>query len=311
MTWKTALADLPFGGAKSGIVADVKNISLKQKRNLLFYFGRALKFIAPRLYVAAPDINTGEREMQWFVEGNGSLKSATGKPKRLRGIPHEYGITGYGVAQATLMAAKHIGLNIYDAIVAIEGFGNVGSFTAHYLSNMGANIVAVSDSKGVIYNKEGIDVKKLAQVKKKTGTVIDYELGRVLQNKEIFTLPVDILIPAALPDVINRKNVNYVETKIVVEAANIPATPAIGQILHERSILVVPDFAANAGGVISSYTEYCGHGLKHAFDLTERIIKKNVKLVLEKAEKEKVNPRDAALEIAKERVRKAMVGLST
>jgi glutamate dehydrogenase/leucine dehydrogenase len=265
-----------------------------------------LRNIAPKIYIAAPDVNTGEEEMRWFVEGNGNFKSTTGKPKDLGGLPHELGSTGFGVYHSTLVATKFSKLDIKSATVAIEGFGNVGSFTAKFLHEAGAKIVAVSDSKGVIYNKDGLDVPKLMEVKKQTGSVINYKPGEVLPNEKIFELPVDILIPAAMPDVINEKNVDKVQAKIVVEASNIPAKPEIEEILHKRGILVVPDFVANAGGVISSYAEYRGYDEKKAFELIEKKIVKNTKMVLKRAKKLNVKPRDAALEIAKERVLKAM-----
>ena len=307
MTWKTAMADLPFGGAKSGIVASEEDLKNKErKKQLMVAFGKALRNIAPKIYIAAPDVNTGEEEMRWFVEGNGNPKSTTGKPKDLGGLPHELGSTGFGVYHSTLVAAEFSKLDIKSATVAIEGFGNVGSFTAKFLHEAGAKIVAVSDSKGVIYNKDGLDIPKLLEVKKQTGSVINYKPGEVLPNEKIFELSVDILIPAAMPDVINEKNVDKIQAKIVVEASNIPAKPEIEEILHKRGILVVPDFVANAGGVISSYAEYRGYDEKKAFELIEKKIVKNTKLVLKRAKKLNVKPRDAALEIAKERVLKAM-----
>jgi glutamate dehydrogenase/leucine dehydrogenase len=304
MTWKCSLAGLPFGGAKSGIVADPKKISLEQKAELMRAFGRALRGIAPKYYVGAPDVNTGEQEMKWFVEGNGNLKSVTGKPKELGGLPHELGSTGFGVYHSTLVAAKFAKLDITKATVAIEGFGNVGSFTAKFLSQLGAKLVAISDSKGTIYNPEGLDFQKLSEIKKQSGSVINYQPGQVLPNDEIFKLPVDILIPAALPDVINESNVNEVKAKVVIEAANIPCKPEIEKILHEKGILVVPDFVANAGGLISSYCEYRGYDENKMFALVEKKIKKNTKAVLRKAKKENILPREAALEIAKERILK-------
>jgi len=307
MTWKTAMADLPFGGAKSGIVANEQDLKNRErKKQLMVAFGKALRGIAPKIYIAAPDINTGEEEMRWFVEGNGNPKSTTGKPKDLGGLPHELGSTGFGVYHSTLVAAEFINLDIKGASVAIEGFGNVGSFAAKFLHEAGAKIVAVSDSKGTIYNKEGIDVLKLMEIKRETGSVINYRPGEVLPNEKIFELPVDILIPAAMPDVINERNVEKVQAKIIVEASNIPAKPEIEEVLHRKGILVVPDFVANAGGVISSYAEHRGYDEKKAFELIEKKIVRNTKLVLKEANKLNTKPRDAALRIAKERVLKAM-----
>lgn len=313
MTWKNALAELPFGGAKSGIIADVKNISREKKKQLIQAFARALKPICPSKYIAGPDVNTAEEEMKWFVEANGSLKSATGKPSTLCvkpgekcGIPHEYGSTGYGVSIATAIAANHAGLNIRNLTIAIEGFGNVGTFVAKHMEKAGARIVAVSDSKGCIYNPEGLSAKVLIDVKERTGSVINYKDGKVLPNSQVFELPVDVLVPAALPDVITRGNVARVRAKIIVEGANIPTTPGTEEILYKTGTLVIPDFLANAGGVISSYAEYRGKNPSDMFALVKKKIEKNTKLVLKRAEELKVKPRDAALSIAQERIRKAM-----
>ncbi len=318
MTWKTALADLPFGGAKSGITAPLEVIKNKKKKQAYIQaFSRSIKSVCPSLYVAAPDVNTGEEEIRWFVEANGDWKAATGKPANMCmkmmgkpgeicGIPHEYGSTGFGVYHATIAALKHLKIPLKQATVAIEGFGNVGSFTSSYLSEAGVKIVAISDSKGCIYNPDGIDIAKLKKVKSETGSVINYKPGKVIENKKLFELPVTVVIPAALPDVINESNVNKIKARIVVEAANIPTTPEIEELLYKRGVLVVPDFVANAGGVISSYAEYKGYNPKDMLSLVEKKIKKNTLLVLEKAKKDKVKPRDAAMEIAMKRVREAM-----
>ncbi len=305
MTWKTALADLPFGGAKAGIISK-PGMTEKEKKAFIESFAKALKPVCPSKYISAPDVNTGEKEMEWFVKANGSKKAATGKPKKLGGIPHELGSTGFGVAHATVVALKHLGLSVKGSSVAIEGFGNVGIPTAEYLYKWGAKVVAVSDSKGVIYNKNGLNFKELSEVKSKTGSVINYKPGDVLPNKDLFGLPVDVLIPAALSDSINASNVNSVKAKIIVEGANIPMTPEIEEELHKRNVLVVPDFAANAGGVISSYVEYIGKKPDYMFKLVEEKIKKNVKLILDKSKNRNVKPRDAALAIAQDRVREAM-----
>jgi len=313
MTWKCALAELPFGGAKSGIIANPKKISKEEKLMLVRAFALALKPLSPSHYIAAPDINTGEEEMAVYAIANGSLKSCTGKPADMCvrpgeecGIPHEYGSTGYGVFHAIRVTAEHLGIDLKGALVAIDGFGNVGSFLAKHLMEFGAKVVAVSDSKGCIYAPEGLNYEKLRKVKKETRSVINYKPGTLLKHEELFKLPVDILVPASIPDVINEKNVDEIKAKAVVEAANIPATYQIEKKLHERGILVIPDFIANAGGVISSYAEYIGENPQKMFELVEQKIVRNVKLVLKKSEEEKVTPRDAALKIVKERVKKPM-----
>ena len=314
MTWKCALAGLPFGGAKSGIIFDPKVHPKEKKKEIIEAFARALRPVCPSMYIAAPDVATGEEEMRWFAEANGDWRACTGKPKDMCidaekkrcGIPHEFGSTGFGVAHAAAVAARHAGIEIKGATVAIEGFGNVGSFAAKHLSDMGAKIIAVSDSKGVIYNENGLAFDQLSKIKAATGSVINYKPGKVLSGREIFELPVDILIPAALADVITKENVHRVRAKIVVEGANIPMTPEMEKALHDRGILVVPDFVANAGGVISSYAEWLGETPDAMLKLVEEKIKANVDLVLESAQAERIMPRDAAMEIAKQRVREAM-----
>jgi glutamate dehydrogenase (NAD(P)+) len=313
MTLKCALAELPFGGAKSGIVADPKKLTPKEKKTLVQAFALALKPLCPRMYVAAPDINVGEKEIRWFVEANGSWKAATGKPEELCfkrkdwcGIPHEYGSTGFGVYHALLVAVEHLGLNMDGLTVAVEGFGNVGSFVAQFLSEVGVKLVAVSDSQGCLYNQDGISYEKLIRVKRETGSVINYKPGKILDNKTLFELPVNVIIPAALPDSINKENMEKIKAQLIVEAANIPAAPEVEEALHRRGIPVMPDVVANAGGVISSYAEYRGYHLKEMFKLVERKITRNVQLVLSRAAEKSIKPRDAALEIAHERIRKAM-----
>ncbi|UCE43927.1 MAG: Glu/Leu/Phe/Val dehydrogenase [Candidatus Bathyarchaeota archaeon] len=312
MTWKCAVAELPFGGAKSGVVANPKRISKEERLNLIRAFAVALKPLSPIQYIAAPDINTGEEEMAAYALANGSLKSCTGKPAHMCvrpgekcGIPHEYGSTGYGVYHAIRVAAEHISLNIREAQIAIDGFGNVGSFLAKYIKGSGANVVAVSDSKGCIYNPDGLDYEKLKKVKEKTGSVINYEPGQVLGYEDLFELPVDILVPASIPDVINERNVNKINVKLVVEAANIPATRESEEKLHERGVLVVPDIIANAGGVVSSYAEYRGENPQRMLEMVEGKIVRNARLVMKKAEEEGCTPRDAALKIAQGRVQEA------
>ncbi len=314
MTFKTALAGLPFGGGKSGIIAP-KNMTKEQKFEIIRAFSKAIKPICPSKYIAAPDINTAEEEMRVFALANGSMKSCTGKPANLCvkpgekcGIPHEYGSTGFGVYHATLVAVKHLGWkNIKDITIAIEGFGNVGTFAAKYLYKKGFKFVATSDSKGLIYNKNGLDYDKLMKIKKSKGTVIAYKPGIVMNNKNITNLDVDILITAAIPNVINKDNYKKVKAKLIVEGSNIPMTYDVEEKLHKRGILVIPDFVANAGGVISSYAEYKGLHPRDMFSLVEKKIVKNTTLVLkESLKKRHCKLRDVAMEIAISRIRKKM-----
>ena len=301
MTWKCALAELPFGGAKSGLIIE-KGISLDEKKRKVEAFSRALKPVCPSKYIAAPDINCGEQEMKWFAEANGSIKSCTGKPAEMGGLPHELGSTGFGVAHAADVASQ-----ILDAgkTVAIQGFGNVGQFAAKFLAEMGYVITAVSDSKGCIYNPDGLDVTKLISVKKETKSVVNYENGEVLDGEKIFELDTDIIIPAAIADVINKDNADNIKAKLIVEGANISITDSAKEILHSSGIFVVPDMIANAGGVISSYIEHIGGNDKDMFKMIEEKVRKNTKLIIEHAQTKRIKPHDAGIEIAKQRIMEA------
>ena len=305
MTWKNALAGIPMGGAKSGIVADANIISPSKKRQMVEAFGRALKIVSPDHYIAAPDMNMGSTEMEWFVKANGSSRSATGKPAHMGGLPHELGSTGFGVFHSALVAAKHAAIEMSEASIAIEGFGNVGSFAAKFLSDCGCRIVAVSDSKGIIHNSKGIDFGKLTRVKKETGSVVNYHPGSKACCSDILDVNADILITAAIPDLIKPGDVERLKYKLVVEGSNIPMSTETEERLHSKGILVVPDFVANAGGVISSYVEHTGGGQKKMFREIEEKIKKNTMSVLRESKKTGKTPREAAMRIAMKRVREA------
>ncbi len=313
MTLKNSLAGLPFGGGKSGIIFD-KAVDESKKDIFLKSFARSLKNLVPSEYIAGPDINTTEKEMETFVKAHGDFNAATGKPldfckvikgKKVCGLPHELGSTGLGVACSTQVALKHAGIPISNAKIAIEGFGNVGYFTFKHLEEAGAKIVAISDSKGCLYNENGLSFEDIARVKKDKGSVT-LGKGRMLPGHKLFELPVDVLIPGAMPDVINKSNMNSINAKIIVEAANIPIPLDIEQQLSKK-ILIVPDFVANAGGVISSWVEYIGKDSKYMYKTVKDKITKNTELVLSKARKEGINPRDAATEIATQRVKLAMI----
>ena len=306
MTWKNALAELPFGGAKSGIIADPSKMNTEKKMDIVRAFSRALKPVCPSMYVAAPDMNMGEKEMEIFAKENGDIKACTGKPKELGGIPHELGSTGFGVYHAALVAAKNMGLDVNGATVAVEGFGNVGSFVSKFITERGAKLVAVSDSKGCIYNEDGLDFEKLSRVKKETRSVINYKPGKFLKNEKLFELKVDILIPAAVPDVITEDNVNKVKAKIIAEGSNIPIPHIIEKKLYKKGVLIVPDFVANAGGVISSYVEYVGGKAEEMFKLVEEKITRNTKIVLDQSKIFEMDTRSTALKIAQERIKDEM-----
>ena len=305
MTWKNALAQIPFGGAKAGIVWTGGSDALKKA--FVTSFARAISPFIPSRYIGGPDVGTGEREMAWIARELKEWNAVTGKPadfctkrrgKKKCGLPHELGSTGFGVARAARIAARTLGINITGATVAIEGYGNVGSFALRYLENMGAKIIAVSNRDCVVYNERGIDGARLAAIKKKTGSIKNYEPAEKLPHKEIFGLAVDILIPAAVTDVINESNKNAVRAKIIVEGANIPMSEAIEDELTKKGILIVPDFIANAGGVISSWAEYKGMNAKDMFRVVEKKVSRSTETVLARSTKTGESPRRAALAIA-------------
>jgi len=306
MTWKNSLAGLPFGGAKSGIIADDKKISKQKKETIVKAFSKALRIVSPGMYIAAPDMSMAEQEMRWFAEANGDSRACTGKPKDMGGLPHELGSTGWGVFHATAVAAPFAGMNLRNASVAIEGFGNVGWFAAKFLTEHGARLVAVSDSKGVVYNGNGIDLGRLVEAKKRTGSVVNYEQADRTCCDSILDVRSDILITAALPDLIKPSDVDRLNFRLIVEGSNIPMTPAVEQLCMRRGILVVPDFVANAGGVISSYVEYMNGTEAQMFAMIEERISLNTRLVLDDATRRGLPPRQSAMDLAVKRVRDSM-----
>jgi glutamate dehydrogenase/leucine dehydrogenase len=303
MTLKNALAELPFGGAKSGIIADPRKITPEAKKEIVHAFAESLKAVSPSEYVAAPDINMGEQEMKIYAEANGNMKSVTGKPASMGGLPHELGSTGYGVFLAAKIGAKYAGIDLTNAKIALEGFGNVGSFVAKFLHEDGATLHAVSDINGTIFNEKGLDYDKLVKVNKEKGTPFKYEDAKKLYDKELFELPVDVIITAAIPNVINSSNVEKVKAKLIVEGSNIPIRNHIERRLHEKGVLVIPDFVVNSGGVISSYIEFKGGTEKEMFETVKEKIEKNTELILKQSKEQQEYPRHVAREISMERIK--------
>lgn len=308
MTWKCALAELPFGGAKAGLIADSKEMDQDKKRGLVEAFSRAVKAVCPEIYVAAPDMYMNEQDMGWFAETNGDMKACTGKPESMGGLPHELGGTGFGVFHAARVASEFIALDLKRATFAVEGFGNVGKPAAKYLTQAGAQFVAVSDSRGTIYNRRGLSYEKLEGLKNRGLSVTHYALeggGEVCEAKScdhILDIEADILITAARPNLIHYADVNRLHFKLIVEGSNIPMDFTVENQCHKKGIEVIPDFVANAGGVISSYVEYIGGGVERMFETIEEKVVKNTRQVLEAAGGKKRMPRKAALSLAKKRV---------
>jgi glutamate dehydrogenase (NAD(P)+) len=266
MTWKCALAGLPYGGGKGGVRVNPKTLSQRELEELSRkYFAAIAREVGQDIDIPAPDVNTNPQIMGWFYDeyskivGYSAWGVVTSKPVELGGLYVRTISTGYGVALSAREAAKRLFGGLEGRTVAVHGFGNVGVYAAKYLAEWGATVVAVSDSKGYIYSPKGLDVEKAIEVKNKTGTVTQYREGDVKvsnNHMELLELPVDILVPAAIENVITRENVNRVKAKLIVEGANGPTTPEADKILHERGAVVVPDILANAGGVTMSWIEW-------------------------------------------------------
>ena len=312
MTWKCSLAGIPFGGAKSGIRADPYNIN---KTKFIQEFAKKVAPSTPSRYIAAPDMNVGEKEIAAFVDTVGDLQAATGKPSKLGGIPHELGTTGFGMGVALEktygMIGDSIGLpsDLAEARIVIQGFGNVGLWIAKYLENKGAKIIALNDYWGTIYNAEGLDVSKAekhAYATSEHASVKNCKQGTVLSRDAILGIDCDIFVPCAVGDVINEGTWHSIKAKLIVEGANNATRPMAEKQLFENGVIIIPDFLANAGGVIGSYVEYKNGTEEEAFTMIESKIKKNTELVVRDSMDRKLTPRQVALEIAQTRVLDAM-----
>ena len=274
MTWKCAIAHIPFGGGKGGIVVDPSLLSRRELEALTRrYIAEIVDAIGPEKDVPAPDVNTNEQTMAWIMDtysmhvGHTETAVVTGKPLELGGSLGRREATGRGVTICACESAQHLGFDIKGATVAVQGFGNVGSVSAELLHEQGAKIVAVADYKGGVYNAKGLDVASLLEYAARTRSVAGFSGGEPLSNDQLFKLNVDILIPAALENQITIENAPDIRAKVVVEGANGPTTPDAHEHLHKRGILVVPDILANSGGVTASYFEWVQD--RHGYFWTE------------------------------------------
>lgn len=301
MTMKNSAANLPHGGGKSVIFGDPK-MDLAKKEQLIRAFARAIRDLVE--YIPGPDMGTDERCMAWIHD---EIGRAVGLPTEIGGIPlDEIGATGWGLKAGVEAAIKYCAFDLKGARVAIQGFGSVGKHAARFLGDKGTILVAASDSRGTIFNPQGIDVARLIALKDSGRGVTDYPDGQRLDGDALIDIECEIWIPAARPDVVRRDNVARLKTKLVAQGANIPFTPEAERILHEQGVLVLPDFIANAGGVICAAVEYRGGTHAQAFQTIEEKIRGNIEEVLASAKKSGTLPRQAAVELAEARVRKAM-----
>jgi glutamate dehydrogenase (NAD(P)+) len=315
MTWKCAVAHIPFGGGKGGVICDPTRMSRRELEALTRrYIAEIIDAIGPEKDVPAPDVNTNAQVMAWIMDtysmhvGHTETAVVTGKPLELGGSLGRNEATGRGVMIATRESAKHVGFDIKGASVGVQGFGNVGSISARLLSGIGARIVAITDWKGGVYNAKGLDIAKLEEHVRRRKTVEGFEGGDPLTNAQLFELDVDVLIPAALENQITMDNAPSIRAKVVVEGANGPTLPEAHRHLHHRGVLVVPDILANSGGVTASYFEWVQD--RYGYFWTEKEVNERLEAkmcealdaVLNTMLKYKVDMRTAAYIVAINRV---------
>jgi len=319
MTLKTAVVNLPFGGAKGAVVCDPMTLSLDELERLTRrYTAEITIMIGPEIDIPAPDVGTNPQIMAWIMDtysmGKGYSVPAvtTGKPIEIGGSKGRFGATGRGCSMIASLTAKHLGINLKELTVAVQGFGNVGSAATQFLSQEGCRVIGVSDIYGGIYNPKGLDIEGLLAQCKQTGSVVGFKEAEAITNAELLALPCDILVPAAIENQIVKANAADIKARIIVEGANAPTTSEADKILNDRGVSVVPDILANAGGVIVSYFEWVQD--VQAFFWSEEEVNRQLQAVMENAfyqvlevsQRQKVDLRDAAYMLAIKRVADAM-----
>ncbi len=277
MTWKCAVAGVPFGGAKGGVTVNPKQLSHRELESLSrSFFSMISEIVGPYRDIPAPDVYTDSQTMAWFMdeyskqEKNNAFAVVTGKPLIIGGSLGRDSATGRGVSITVEEAARHLKIDLKKATCAVQGFGNVGSWAFQFLEEAGVKIVAVSDSKGGAYKKTGLWFNEVAAYKKKTGSIVNLPGSDAITNEELLELDVDILVPSALEDVITRQNAKSIKAKLVAEGANGPTTPEADDILFKNDVTVIPDILANSGGVSTSYLEWV-QNLQHLYWTAEEV----------------------------------------
>jgi glutamate dehydrogenase (NAD(P)+) len=320
MTWKCAVVNLPYGGGKGGVICDPKHMSLGELERLTRRYASEISpIIGPEMDIPAPDVYTDSQTMAWIMDTYSMQKGfsvpgvVTGKPISLGGSEGRGEATGRGCSYVIREAAPHAGIKVHGGTVAIQGFGNAGSVAAKLLyDEQKAKIVAVSDSKGGIYNADGFNPHAVDEHKAKTGSVTGFPGTKAISNEEILETKVDVLIPAALENQITKKNADKIQAKIVAEAANGPTLPEADTVLQEKKVTVLPDILANAGGVTVSYFEWAQDiqgffwPLKEVNDRLERVMVQSYGDVHRVAQERHVHNRTAAYVLAIQRVVDAM-----
>lgn len=301
MTLKNAAAGLPHGGGKAVVYGDPA-MPAPQKERVMRALANALRDVSE--YILAPDMGTDEQCMAWVKDEIGRV---VGLPRELGGIPlDEIGATGFGLSHVVEVALKYCDFELAGARVVVQGFGAVGRNAARFLTQAGALLVGAADSRGAVHNPNGLDFDTLSALKAAGRSVSDFPDGERLPVEGVVGIPCDIWIPAARPDVINDANVRRLQTRLVVQGANIPCTEGAERYLHDHGVLCVPDFIANAGGVICAAMEYRGSTQAAVFQAIEDKLRRNTETILERMRSEGILPRRAAVELALQRVRRAM-----
>lgn len=316
MTWKCAIADIPYGGGKGGVICNPKEMSdLELERMTRRYAYAIADIIGPHTDIPAPDVYTGGKEMAWIMDTYSALKGnyvqpevITGKPLAIGGSLGRTEATGRGLSFTVREAAKKLKLNLHTATVAVQGFGNAGQYAAQLLEEQGAKVIAVSDSKGGVYNKNGIQIGTLRKHKEKKGSVVGFPESKPISNEEVLETDCTILIPAALENQITKKNAPKISAKVVAEAANGPTTPEADDILYKNKTLLIPDVLANGGGVTVSYFEWLQNLRRESWSETQvnEMLDKNITRAFSDVyathDKYQVNMRKASTVLAINRV---------
>ena len=318
MTWKCAVVGIPYGGGKGGVAVDPKQLSMRELEGLTRRFATNISvIIGPERDIPAPDVNTNAQTMAWIMDtysmhvGYTVPGVVTGKPISLGGSEGRAEATGRGCVVTISEAARHIGLDIIGATIAVQGFGNAGSVAATLLDSMGARVVAVSDTQGGIFRAGGLDIVGVKAWKAEHGTVVGFPGAENISNAELLELAVDVLVPAALENQITLENADRIKARIVAEAANGPTTPDADEVLHRKGIFMIPDILCNAGGVTVSYFEWVQDLNRDQW--SEEIVNSKLTAIMVRsfaevvamAEQEDVDMRTGAYLLAVDRVAKA------
>jgi len=318
MTWKCAVVNIPYGGAKGGVICDPKALSPHELEGLTRRYATEISILmSPEGDIPAPDVGTNPQVMSWIMDtysmhrGYSTPAVVTGKPVEIGGSLGRYEATGRGVTFVILEALKYLEMKPSEATVAVQGFGNVGSVSAALLHDEECQVIAVSDSQGGIYNPHGLDPRDVLRHKREAGTVVGYPGSDRITNEELLALKCDVLVPAALEGAITASNADCVQARILAEGANGPTTPQADQALIEKGVFILPDILANAGGVTVSYFEWV-QGLQYFFWTEDEInfqlrqvMVRSFHEVLSVAQRKGVDNRTAALILAIDRVHRA------